>query len=175
MSSVSAGRRGQASLEYLMNYTWVLALLIVVGAAIFSLNLTDISFSLSGSGSGFSQQFEQVSVTGHIWKVDEAEDRNDTLELALQNNGDNEVTVQRVNLTEIEDDPVSNVTDNSTTSSLFPGERTTRVLQINKTLLGITRSAGDPYEVTVEVTYRDDTADQQYTTSGPLRGEAGLA
>ena len=59
--------KGQAAIEYLMNYAWAIALIIIVGVAIFSLNIGNLGGSLSGSGSGLSQQFEQVAIIGYTW------------------------------------------------------------------------------------------------------------
>ena len=167
-------RRGQAAIEYLMNYAWAIALIIIVGVAIFSLNLGDIGFSLSSSGSGLSQQFEQVAVTGYKWGVTPSTDINDTFILTLQNNGANKITVNRVNVTEIDKSAVIVITHNTTSTSLFPGETVTRTINISTSGLGITKKAGDQFTVKVAVNYTDDETAVVYNSARTLKGKAQL-
>lgn len=57
------GSRGQATIEYLMNHAWVIALIIVAGVAIFALDIGDIKVSIEGKNP--RQYAADVAVVGH--------------------------------------------------------------------------------------------------------------
>jgi hypothetical protein len=89
-------RSGQASIEYLMNYAWAIALIIIVVGAIINLDIVQLKFSIGGSGSSFGQSFETVAVQGHRLHNCGAS-TNCLMDLTLKNNG-----AERVNVTELE-------------------------------------------------------------------------
>ncbi|MBI4017890.1 MAG: hypothetical protein HY366_03020, partial [Candidatus Aenigmarchaeota archaeon] len=58
-------RKGQAAIEYLTNYTWAIAVIIIVGIAIFGLNIGGVRNSLTTQSSTVIQGGEQLSVVGY--------------------------------------------------------------------------------------------------------------
>ncbi|MBI4017846.1 MAG: hypothetical protein HY366_02795 [Candidatus Aenigmarchaeota archaeon] len=159
--------RGQASIEYLMNYAWVVALLIIVGVAVFQLNFGDIGLSISGSGSGLSQQFEQVALIGYRWGANGT--GNDTFALTLQNNGDNKITVNKINLSEIDRSTLAKIIQNTSSASLFPGETVTRVLSIDRA--AASKKAGDTFQVKIAVNYTDEETSVVYVPNRVVKGK----
>lgn len=168
----SGNRRGQAAIEYLMNYAWAIAIVVIVGVAIFSLNIGDIGFSLSSSGSSLSQQFEQLAVIGHKWGVTGGDNVNDTFTVVVQNNGANKITLNSINVTEIDKSTLTQLVTNVTPATLFPGETATRVLPINTTLHGITKSIGGIYSVKLTFNYTDTETNVIYAPSTTLKARA---
>lgn len=165
----SKTRKGQASIEYLMNYAWAIALIIIIVAAIISLDIVNLQYSLSGSDSSFGQEFENVAVAGHRLHSCSSSS-NCLMDITLKNNG-----AERVNVTELEVLEMENTAINSMASigdctrtgttiqtkndagnkdgDMSPGETMQcRDVEFNAQNLG-DWSVGDPYSLRLRIKY----------------------
>ncbi len=80
--------KGQSAIEYLMTYGWMLLVVAVVGGAIFSIAQTQSVDTVSGF-SGGDIIVEEFGITS-----------NDELQLVLRNAGSDRTTVNRINITD---------------------------------------------------------------------------
>ncbi len=155
-------KKGQSAIEYLMNYAWAIALIIIVGVAIFALDVGGLRSSVVGQGSRATAGANEVQI------VDYTYDSNDNLTLVLQNNGANLINV--TNVSTITVDGTASVTSNTTAQLVSSGN--TETFTIDTTGQSDV-STGNPFEVLVEITYTDKSTDLdkkiRHTISGTVQ------
>ncbi len=168
-------RKGQSAIEYLMNYAWAIALIIIVGVAIFSLDIGGLRSSIQGSGSQLRASGQTISVNDWVWQ-DTNNDGEDTFILSVQNNGANKVELENVTAVEIDGTDISGDGFNSgdISATLFPGQDNNNIqIGLNGTVNGaVDLSTDDTYNLKVRITYNNtDTGilhNPEYTLSGTV-------
>ncbi|MBI4017892.1 MAG: hypothetical protein HY366_03030 [Candidatus Aenigmarchaeota archaeon] len=167
-------RKGQAAIEYLMNYAWAIALIIIVGVAIFGLNIGGIRNSLTAQSSQISQAGEQISVIGYKC------DSNGNVTVSIQNNGAGLAKSIAVGVVPNSStgyglgEPAGVVSSNGTlacaSTSLFPAQTTTCIT--GGPIKQICASkVGQTYTLMVNLSYIDDTTG---ITFKPVRNFTGI-
>ncbi len=154
MPKTSGTRKGQAAIEYLMNYAWAIALIIIVGIAIFALDIGGLRTSLTGQSSLIQQRGETAAVEDIAFSAS----GNDA-DISVVNNGGNDIKVTQVNITQL-DDSDAGATEDSTNNTLKSGER---ALYTVTGMTGHGKSAGDPAKLEIEIQYTDQDTSIDHT------------
>ena len=153
--------KGQAAIEYLMNYAWAIALIIIVGVAIFGLNIGGIRNSLSTQSSQVTQAGEQLAIIGHKCASDS------TFTLAVQNNGANKLTINgNWTVQGLAGASGSVGTCNPSPTTVFPGETST----CSSVVLTSCGTVGQPYKIGIVMNYTDTQTNIQ---NKPIRNITG--
>jgi hypothetical protein len=148
--------KAQSSVEFIMNYSWMLAIVGVVIAALFALGF--FNQDVWGLGSGKSGFGDLAPMDGG-WKVDE----NGTLFLKFRNNADADLKLWTVNAN------LQNVAKGyNYGGSVIKSGNDSSVISI----AGIsTMKKGDYYSININMTY--GTADINFTSEGKVWGVIG--
>lgn len=155
-------KKGQSAIEYLMNYAWAIALIIIVGAAIYGLNIGGIKNSLAGQGTDLQTSSAVVSVTGKQYNTS-------SLVVSFQNNGANKIVFNNANISQVDGTIVTQVVACiPSTTTLYPGETATNCqIAINMSLI---KTAGQPYTVKLVTNYTDNVSGIVYTPTQTIQG-----
>ena len=137
-------RKGQSAIEYLMNYAWAIALIIIVGVAIFALDVGGLRSSVVGQGSRATAGAQEVQIVDYTYDADE------NLTLVIQNNAANTINLTNVSVVTI--DGSSSGVSNSTDDFVSPGNNVIRIVSNVETT---DRTAGQSFEAVVEISYTD--------------------
>ncbi len=157
-------RKGQSAVEYLMNYAWAIALIIIVGIAIFGLDVGGIRTSIVGQGSTVVSSAEEVSVRDHKYDTD------GNLTLVLRNNGASVVNMSLFNVTEKDGATITGAS-NSDSENVGPGEvSSTKTINVEDSA-----TVGRAYEITIEITYKDSDTDVTNKIRHELKGSVQTA
>ncbi len=161
--------KGQSSVEYLMNYAWALALVLIAVGAIFALDIGGLTSGISGTGSSSGEGFETVAVTGHrVYSCNP----NCNLDLAVQNNGEEKINLTSVEIMEMDGTTINGMVTAASTcnAELFPGERTTCLtMEFDAQNVG-TFTVDDPYTLRIALNYTIlDFSNNPVTTQTPER------
>ena len=147
---------GQAALDFLTEYGWAMALVVIVAAVLFALGIFDPSSFISNHASGFSG----VAVKG--WQMY----GDGTFAVRLENQFGKKITIDSVNVS-------TNFNSSCTVSNLpvalAPGEDSA-LLTCGSQISGV--SLGSDYAAKVDVGYTDAEIGFPYSTTGKLMGKA---
>ncbi|MBI4017893.1 MAG: hypothetical protein HY366_03035 [Candidatus Aenigmarchaeota archaeon] len=158
-----SSRKGQAAIEYLMNYAWAIALIIIVGVAIFGLNIGGIRNSLSTQSSQVTQAGEQLALIGYKCTTNAASG----FTISLQNNGANKLTLGNPTIDVLSGGSGSGITCTPASTTLFPGETTTCATTATVSCTTV----GQPYKAGVVLVYTDAQTSIQ---NKPVRNITGV-
>ena len=158
--------KGQSAIEYLMNYAWAIALIIIVGVAIFGLDIGGIKSAIQGSGSKIRAAGQTVAVTDWVWNSSASS--NDNFTIVVQNNGANKITFLNATIFEVDGTTILGLNVTSCGSTLFPGEKTPSCI-INTTQ---NKNAGNTYSLKVRITYNNTDTGISHSPEYKLDGSA---
>ncbi|MBI4017844.1 MAG: hypothetical protein HY366_02785 [Candidatus Aenigmarchaeota archaeon] len=165
-------RKGQAAIEYLTNYTWAIAVIIIVGIAIFGLNIGGVRNSLTSQSSTVIQGGEQLSVVGYTCSA------GLVATVSVQNNGATLLKNIFVNITPNNsasgvEAAKANYTyttcNGASATNLFPGQSVACTSASGNSTLCATK-AGQSYTIMVSIAYTDDNTGVVYK---PVRNFTG--
>jgi hypothetical protein len=151
-------RKAQAALEYLMNYAWAIALIVIGVTALFTMDIgglqTAITTTGSGADSAFGTQFEHVAIQGQRLHGCTSTE-NCFLDLSFQNNGDQRVNITDITVQELDGDAINTMENRSGTCifgiDLFPGDaQSCTGVEFDA---GAAKEIGDPYDIRIELNY----------------------
>ncbi|MBI4017891.1 MAG: hypothetical protein HY366_03025 [Candidatus Aenigmarchaeota archaeon] len=151
-------RKGQAAIEYLTNYTWAIAVIIIVGIAIFGLNIGGVRNSLTSQSSTITQAGEQLAVVGHTCS-------GTTLTVSVQNNGANRLALSNGWYMGSVAGATGAGSCNPNATSLFPSETTACAAALTNC-----GTIGQPYKVYVVMNYTDTQSGTLYKPNRTLTG-----
>ncbi|QQG39292.1 MAG: hypothetical protein HYS81_02795 [Candidatus Aenigmatarchaeota archaeon] len=153
--------KGQSAIEYLMNYAWAIALIIIVGIAIFQLNIGGIRNSLTSQSSQITQAGEQLAVVGYLC------DSEGRFSVSVQNNGAGQIKDIYLNAS---NESSTVLTDCTGTPDIFPGQ--TQICRNTSTGGRGIRcgNVGQSYEIQVTVSYIDDVSGLTFKPSRNFTG-----
>ncbi|MEA1924366.1 MAG: hypothetical protein U9M95_00695 [Candidatus Altiarchaeota archaeon] len=147
-------RRGQAALEFLMTYGWAILVILIVLVVLWQWGLFNPSGTMKSGHSGF------WGVMPYDYKY---EGGAGTFSIILQNNIDNEVTIEEIN-----------VSTPTSSSHISPAETVSAgnlsslpPFQINAL---DSYSPGSSYEVFVVIAYNDSRVNRLLLSSGRIWG-----
>jgi len=129
-------KRGQAALEYLTTYGWVLVIIVIVAAALYALGLLNPATYQPHTCTGFSS----LTYTDHVINSSGA------MKLVLKNGVGK--TITSANISSVKIDGTEKLSSHTEVTSWAAGGEKT----LSATLSG-SYSKGDPYTATVEITY----------------------
>jgi hypothetical protein len=94
-------RKGQSAIEYLMTYGWMLLVVAIAGGAIFA--------TVQDSQQSCEQSVEDIQSTQQGFGVLDFSTTSSALNIQLENNQQESVTVQYVNITNEDDETVEDI------------------------------------------------------------------
>ena len=144
-----------------MNYAWAIALIIIVGVAIFGLNIGGIRNSLSSQSSQLTQAGEQVSIIGYTCTSGAG-----NITVSLQNNGAG--LVKDINVSFINESQSTSLSDCAGTPDIFPAQ--TQICRSNVSTGLRCAPVGQTYELMVTIVYIDDISGITYRPTRNITG-----
>lgn len=160
-----------------MNYAWAIALIIIVGVAIYALDIGGLRTSIGGQGSQLSGAADTLSMSGPpSFKANNGPTANATLQVAFQNNGPNKLNFTNATITEFDGSTLSaHVVPCSPNKIMYSGDRSLAsdcTIQLNQSSAGITKSAGQSFSLKLKITYNDTATGILYTPTYTISGKA---
>ncbi len=141
-------KKGQSALEYLMTYGWAILIVIIVGAALYSMGIFNPSATTGKTKTGFTQ------IDINDWKYD----TSGTLIMVLENRVGGSITLTSVDFT-----GGGTTVANTTSTTVAAGKTATMQVDDNAT-----PTVGDGYELDVTIAYTKGAI--SHTETGTLIG-----
>jgi archaellum component FlaG (FlaF/FlaG flagellin family) len=166
-------RKGQAAVEYLMNYAWAIALIIIVGIAIFALDVGGLRTSIQSQGDLGFQTGDAAAIQDLEYVFDANSLGHDNVTLTIKNNGDGSITFAQdeitVNFVNGESASASSTLNNCPDGSetVFAGQRLTSC-RISNITSPSGLEAGKRATVAFKINYTDDESGLKHEVSKNL-------
>jgi hypothetical protein len=145
-----------------MNYAWAIALIIIVGIAIFALDVGGLRTSIEGKSSTATQLGETLGITDSIYLAGSPGE----VRVSLQNNGGARLNLTNVSVTEVNGNSVTGFND--TAVVMFPGD------SVARTSIDVSGgvNTGNPVDFTVQIEYTDLDSEIDHTRRRELTATA---